>query len=93
MAAVNIQSGSQKTAAARKSAPIVPEAVMDQLSRHTRTAGTTPVTISGVAAGTLADYVSGTTGNGDVAVRVHCARSDTLAFTSSTDLLKLVYGS
>ena len=41
MAAVNTQSGSQKTAAGRKSAPIVPEAVMEQLSKHTRTAGTT----------------------------------------------------
>ena len=41
MAAVNTQSGTQKTAAGRKSAPIVPDAVMEQLSKHTRTAGTT----------------------------------------------------
>jgi HD-GYP domain-containing protein (c-di-GMP phosphodiesterase class II) len=40
MAAVNIQSGSQKTAAARKSAPIVPDAVMEQLAKHTRPGGT-----------------------------------------------------
>jgi HD-GYP domain-containing protein (c-di-GMP phosphodiesterase class II) len=41
MAAANTQSGSQKTAAGRKSAPIVPDAVMEQLAKHTRTAGTT----------------------------------------------------
>jgi HD-GYP domain-containing protein (c-di-GMP phosphodiesterase class II) len=40
MAAVNIPSGSQKTAASRKSAPIVPDAVMEQLAKHTRPGGT-----------------------------------------------------
>src|SRR5882672_2717814 len=41
MAAVNTQSGAQKTATTRKSAQIVPDAVMEQLAKHTRTAGTT----------------------------------------------------
>ncbi|HEV8292670.1 MAG TPA: HD-GYP domain-containing protein, partial [Tepidisphaeraceae bacterium] len=40
MAAVNAQSGSQKLATGRKSAPIVPDAVMEQLAKHTRQAGT-----------------------------------------------------
>src|SRR6185295_8922233 len=40
MAAVNAQSGSQKTAATRKSAQIVPDAVMEQLAKHTKQAGT-----------------------------------------------------
>ena len=41
MGVVNAQSASQKTAVSRKSAPIVPDAVMEQLARHTRPAGTT----------------------------------------------------
>src|SRR5215208_622931 len=41
MAAVNTPSGSQKTTASRKSAPIVPDAVMEQLAKHTRPGGTT----------------------------------------------------
>src|SRR3954466_9074568 len=41
MAAVKPQSGSQKTAASRKSAPIVPDAVMEQLAKHTRQASIT----------------------------------------------------
>ena len=41
MAAVNTQSGSQKTAARSKSALIVPDAVMEQLARHARPGGTT----------------------------------------------------
>lgn len=39
--------------------------------------------------GELASYVSGTTGNGEVAVRVHCTRSDTVGFTTSGDLLRV----
>src|SRR5438067_6790061 len=40
MAAVDAQSGLQKTAATRKSAQMVPDAVMEQLAKHTRPAGT-----------------------------------------------------
>ncbi len=41
--------------------------------------------------GTLADYVSGTSGDGDVAVRIRCARSDATSFYASGDLMKVVY--
>src|SRR5437660_12710989 len=41
MAAINAQSATPKSATGRKSALIVPEAVMEQLSKHTRMAGTT----------------------------------------------------
>jgi hypothetical protein len=39
----------------------------------------------------LDDYVSGTAGDGDVAVRVHCARSNAVAFTTSADLMRVTY--
>src|SRR5437899_4175500 len=59
MAAVNAQPPSQKTAAGRKSAPIVPEAVLEQLAKHTRPAGTTLLLLK--ADGSLAwhDHGSG----------------------------------
>jgi uncharacterized repeat protein (TIGR01451 family) len=48
------------------------------------------VALTANAGGTLADYVTGTTGIGDVNVRVQCTAP--VAFYSSTDLLAIVYG-
>jgi uncharacterized protein YkwD len=56
-----------------------------------RTSGTSEVEISLTPTGTLADYVSGTSGNGDLLLRVRCSRSDSTSFYSSGDLMKLVY--
>jgi hypothetical protein len=39
----------------------------------------------------LDSYVSGTAGDGEVAVRVHCARSDAVGFTSAGDLMKVTF--
>jgi hypothetical protein len=47
------------------------------------------VVINATVGGTLADYVTGATGTGDVSVRVHCLTY--FAFYSSADLLKIVY--
>ena len=41
--------------------------------------------------GTLADYVSGTTGDGDVAVRVRCTRADAYNFATRGDLLRVTF--
>ena len=58
-----------------------------------RTAGTTAATVTAAAGGTLSNYVSGSTGNGDVAVRVQCTSpSYYTAFFTSGDLLKITYG-
>jgi hypothetical protein len=57
-----------------------------------RSVGSTSTTITASASGTLANYVSGSTGNGDVAVRVNCTRSDYLSFYASGDLMKIVFG-
>ena len=43
-----------------------------------------------VPGGTLADYVSGTSGDGELRVRVRCTRS-TGSFFSSGDLMTIVY--
>jgi N-acetylglucosamine-6-sulfatase len=57
----------------------------------TRWAGTTELTISNVpVGGTLADYVSGTSGDGEVRVRVMCTRS-TDSFVASADFLQIEY--
>ena len=56
-----------------------------------RSAGTTEAEVAVSATGTLADYVSGSTGNGDVAVRVRCARTDYVNFYASGDLLQITY--
>ncbi len=63
------------------------------VSLGSRTVGTTEVETSVAPTGTLADYVSGTTGNGEVAVRVRCSGSYYSGFTSSSDLLRLSYTS
>jgi Subtilase family/Fervidolysin N-terminal prodomain/Putative Ig domain len=53
--------------------------------------GTTEISIANLApSGTLADYVSGTTGDGDVRVRVRCRRSSQ-SFFASGDLLRISY--
>jgi hypothetical protein len=39
----------------------------------------------------LASYVSGTTGDGVVAVRVHCTRTDAVAFTTAGDLMRVTF--
>jgi uncharacterized protein YkwD len=63
------------------------------VSLGSRTVGTTEVETSVAPTGTLADYVSGTTGNGQVAVRVRCSGSYYSSFTSSSDLLRVSYTS
>ena len=56
-----------------------------------RSVGRTEVTIANLApSGTLANYVSGTTGDGDVRVRVRCRRSSP-SFFASGDLLRISY--
>lgn len=62
-------------------------------SLGTRTVGPTPATIAVTLGGTLANYVSGTTGNGDVLVRVQCMSLSAAAYYTSGDLLKVTYGS
>jgi serine protease AprX len=54
-----------------------------------RSVGSTEVEVGFQVGGTLANYVSGASGNGDVAVRVRCTRLDSLGFTSSADLLSI----
>jgi hypothetical protein len=55
-----------------------------------RSVGPTEVMIGNlVPSGTLANFVSGNTGDGELRVRIRCTRSST--FFSSWDLLKIVY--
>ena len=56
-----------------------------------RTLGTTETETVATVTGALASYVSGSTGNGDVAVRVACAGSYFTSFTTSSELLKITY--
>ena len=56
-----------------------------------RTISTTEVGITVTLGGTLADYVSGTSGDGDVVVRVRCARSDAVNFFVSGDLMRITF--
>ncbi|HEV2069552.1 MAG TPA: Ig-like domain-containing protein, partial [Acidimicrobiales bacterium] len=55
-----------------------------------RNVGTTEVRIDPVPGGTLADYVTGTSGNGNVYVQVRCTRSSS-SFVASGDLMRIVY--
>jgi uncharacterized protein YkwD len=57
-----------------------------------RSVGSAAATITAPVSGTLADYVSNSTGNGNVAVLVQCTRPDVTPFFASGDLLKIVYG-
>lgn len=58
-------------------------------SLASRAVGTTESGTTVTVGGTLANYVSGTSGNGDVAVRVGCAGSG--SFTTSDELLRITY--
>ncbi len=55
-----------------------------------RSVGTTEVLVSRLPGGALADYVSGTSGDGQVHVRVRCTLSSA-SFTTSADLLRITY--
>ena len=56
----------------------------------TRTVGTTEVEVAGIGpSGALDPFVSGTTGLGDVRVRVSCSNAGASVFALSGDLLKL----
>ena len=56
-----------------------------------RSVGTTEVEIAAAPGGTLADYVSGSSGDGDVAVRVRCTRGASVNFYASGDLMRIAY--
>jgi serine protease AprX len=58
-------------------------------SLDSRTLGTYEVEITKAVGGTLADFVSGTAGVGEVAVRVRCTKGSN--FYTSTDLLRITY--
>ena len=53
--------------------------------------GTSETGFTVALGGTLANYVSGTSGDGDVALRVRCTRSDSVNFHVSGDLMKIAY--
>ena len=55
-----------------------------------RTLGTSELEVNVSVSGTLADYVSGTSGDGDVAVRLRCTR-DSGSYYTSSDLLQITY--
>ena len=56
-----------------------------------RTVGTSESQVDVAPSGTLADYVSGTSGDGDVAIRIRSSRSDSYSFFTSGDLLRVTY--
>ena len=56
-----------------------------------RSAGTSEAAVTVAVTGSLADHVSGTSGDGDVAVRVRCTRGDYVNFFTSGDLLQITY--
>ena len=58
-----------------------------------RSVGPTAATITRSPAGAVGDYVSGTTGPGEVRVRVRCARSDWMGFVTKGDLMQVAYTS
>jgi hypothetical protein len=53
------------------------------------TGGPTETGVTFSPTSSLASYVSGSSGDGDVAVRVHCTRTDATPFTTSGDLMKV----
>ena len=55
-----------------------------------RNVGTTEVLIDRTVSGAPADYVSGTSGDGDVYIRVRCTHGSS-SFYSSGDLMRIVY--
>ena len=56
-----------------------------------RTVGTSEVPVEGTPTGNLADYVSGTAGDGELRVRVRCTRGGGATFFSSGDLMRISY--
>lgn len=60
------------------------------VSLNSRAVGTTEVQADWAAAGAFADYVSGTSGNGELRIRARCTRPGSSFYTSS-DLLRVVY--
>ena len=56
-----------------------------------RTAGTSESGFTISPGGTLANYVSGDSGDGEVALRVRCARGDSVNFFTSGDLMRIAY--
>jgi serine protease AprX len=60
------------------------------VSLGSKSVGTTEVASTYTPAGTLADYVSGTSGDGDVAIRVRCTRSSGSYYVSG-DLLSVTF--
>jgi uncharacterized protein YkwD len=60
-------------------------------SLGSKAVGTTEIETTAPVGGTLADYVSGSTGNGDVAVRMGCSAGSLGSFTSSGELLRIAY--
>ena len=61
------------------------------ISLGSRDVGPTPTSFSATVTGSLADYVSGSTGDGDVAVLVYCTRGDSSSFLVRADLLNITY--
>jgi hypothetical protein len=57
----------------------------------TTAGGPTETEASFTVTGALASHVSGSTGDGDVAVRVHCTRTDSVGFTTSGDLMRVTF--
>jgi hypothetical protein len=56
---------------------------------NSRSVETTESHVDATVTGDLADYVSGASGDGDVAVRIRCSRSG--SFYTSADLLRITY--
>jgi serine protease AprX len=57
---------------------------------NSQSVSTSEIDVNVSPAGTLADYVSGSSGDGEVAVRIRCSRSDG-SFYTSADLLRITY--
>jgi hypothetical protein len=57
----------------------------------TRSVGPSEVSLTALPGGTLADYVSGSRGDGDLRVGVRTRRSDSTRYFSSADALSIVY--
>ena len=56
-----------------------------------RAVGTTEIPTVTSVGGTLADYVSGATGDGEVAVRIRCTRADAKNVATRGDLLRVTF--
>lgn len=56
---------------------------------HSRSVGTSEVSVAVTPTGVLADYVSGATGDGVVDIRARCSRGDGLSFYVSGDAVSV----